>query len=93
MNCPTCLELERTYETGLSEYIEARFSEWFFLCPGVAARKNVDMERTRCELEEHRLVCVSANRTVVPPAREEQVYNPVAWGVPHPADSYRAVGN
>ncbi len=74
MNCPTCQELERTCEAALSEYIEARSSEWFFICPGVAARKNVDMERTRCELEEHRLACVSASRTVVPPARAEQIY-------------------
>lgn len=74
MNCSTCQELERTYEVALSEYIEARCSEWFFLCPRVAARKNVDMERTGYELEEHRLLCVSANRTVVPPARAEQVY-------------------
>jgi hypothetical protein len=59
MNCPTCFELERTYEAALSEYIEARSSEWFFLCPDVAARKNVDMERMRYELEEHRLdACV-----------------------------------
>ena len=74
MNCPTCQELERTYEAALSEYIEARSSEWFFLCPGVAARKNVDMERMRYDLEEHRLVCVFASRTVAPPARAEQVY-------------------
>ena len=74
MNCPTCQELERTYEAAFSEYIEARSSEWFFICPGVAARKNVNIERTRYELEEHRLVCIAARRTVAPPARAEQVY-------------------
>jgi hypothetical protein len=74
MNCPTCLELERTYEAALSEYIESRSSEWFFICPGVAARKNVDMERTKYELEEHGLVCVSASRKLAPLATAEQVY-------------------
>ena len=74
MNCPTCQELERTYEAALSEYIEARSSEWCSICPGVAARKNVDMERTKSELEEHSLLCVFASKTVVPPARAEQVY-------------------
>jgi hypothetical protein len=41
--------LERAYETALNEYIEARSSEWFFICSDVAARKKVEMERTRCE--------------------------------------------
>ena len=74
MNCPACQELERTYEAVLSEYIDARSSEWFFICPGIAAQRNVDMERTRYELEEHKLVCVSASGRVVPHARAEQVY-------------------
>jgi len=62
MNCPRCRDLERAYKVGLSEYIEARSSAWFRVCAKLAARKNVEMERARYEVEEHRLVCVSAVR-------------------------------
>jgi len=74
MNCPTCQDLERAHEAAFIEYMEARSSAWFSVSSDVAAHKNVDMQRTRYELEEHRLVCVSASRTVAPPARAEQVY-------------------
>jgi predicted PolB exonuclease-like 3'-5' exonuclease len=60
MDCPICRDLKRTYEVGLSEYIEARSSACFQVSKRLAARKNVDMERARYELEEHRFVCVSA---------------------------------
>jgi hypothetical protein len=66
MNCLICRNLERGYETALSEYIEACSSASFYVCSDVAARKNVDMERTKYELEEHSLVCISASTTVAP---------------------------
>ena len=66
MNCQICRDLERIYEAALSEYTEARSSAFFQVCLDVAAQKNVDMERARYELEEHRLVCVSAGKTVAP---------------------------
>ena len=62
MDCPICMDLKRAYEAGLSEYIEARSSVCFRACTRLAARKNVEMERARYEVEEHRLVCVSAVR-------------------------------
>ena len=62
MDCPICRDLERAYEAGLSEYIEARSSACFRVCTKLAAQKNVEMERARYELEEHRLLCVSAVR-------------------------------
>jgi hypothetical protein len=74
MNCMICQSLERAYEAAFSEYMEARSSAWFSVSSNVAASKNVDMERTRYELEEHRLVCVSAFRTVPRPAKAERVY-------------------
>jgi hypothetical protein len=67
MNCLTCRELEQAYEAAFSEYAEARASALFRICSNLAARKNVDMERTKSELEEHGLVCVSASTTVAPP--------------------------
>ena len=64
MNCLTCRELEQAYEAALNEYAEARASAFFPIYSNLAARKNVDMERTKSELEEHSLVCVSASKPV-----------------------------
>jgi hypothetical protein len=70
MGCPICRNLERAYETGLSEYIEARSSAYYPVCTKPAAYKKVDMERARYELEEHRLGCVSAGMVhALSPAR------------------------
>jgi len=60
MECSICRSLARAFEAGLSEYIEARTSACYQVSKRFAAKKNVDMERARYELEEHRLVCVSA---------------------------------
>jgi hypothetical protein len=62
MDCPNCRDLKRAYEAWLGEYVEARSSVCFRLCTRLAARKNVEMERARYELEEHRFMCVSAVR-------------------------------
>ena len=60
MGCATCRNLEQAYETGISEYVEARASACYRVCTRLAAQKNVDMERARYELEEHRAVCALA---------------------------------
>lgn len=57
MGCSICGTLERTYEATLSEYIEARSSVRYRMSTVLAAQKNVDMERARYELEEHRRTC------------------------------------
>ena len=62
MDCQICRGLERAFEAGLSEYIEARSSAFFRVCTKLAAYKNVEMERARYALGEHRHVCVSAIR-------------------------------
>jgi len=64
MDCPICRDLTRVFEAGLSEYTKAHSSASFQVSHRSAARKNVDMERARYELEEHRLVCVSAARAL-----------------------------
>jgi hypothetical protein len=64
MGCPICRDLERAYQAGLSEYIEARSSACFQVSKWHAAFKNVEMERAKSDLEEHRLVCVSAIRVL-----------------------------
>lgn len=60
MACSTCRNLERAYEAGISEYAEARASVCYRISSVLAAQKNVDMERARYALEEHRSVCASA---------------------------------
>jgi hypothetical protein len=60
MGCSTCRNLEQAYEAGVTEYAEARASACYRVCTRLAAQKNVDMERARYELEEHRKVCASA---------------------------------
>lgn len=60
MDCLTCRSLERAYGALVSEYAEARASVCYRVSTARAAQKNVDMERARYELEEHRIVCASA---------------------------------
>jgi hypothetical protein len=60
MECLICSSLKRAYEAGLSEYTEARSSATYRFNTELAAFRNVEMERAKSELEEHRLVCVSA---------------------------------
>jgi len=60
MGCSICGTLEQAYEAVLGEYIEARSSVRYRVSTVLAAQKNVDMERARYELEEHRRVCPSS---------------------------------
>ncbi len=60
MGCVVCENLERVFKTKQKEYIEACSAAYYRVSRKFAAYKNVDMERARNELEEHRLVCVSA---------------------------------
>ncbi len=64
MDCLLCRSLEQAYEVERGEYVEARSSASFRVCTELAAQKNVELERARAELEEHRLICVSAVRTL-----------------------------
>jgi hypothetical protein len=65
MGCLICRDMERAIESKHAEYIEARFAPYFRVSTKLAARKKVDLERAKYELEEHKLVCVS---TVKDPA-------------------------
>ncbi len=57
MNCLICKDLERAFKSRWSKYIEARSAAFYRVTTELAAKKNVDMERARNDLEEHRLVC------------------------------------
>jgi len=53
MDCTTCKNLERVLASRRSEYIEARHAAYYRVSTELAARHNVDMERTKSDLEEH----------------------------------------
>jgi hypothetical protein len=55
--CLICENLEAACESRLSEYAEARSAAYYRVSTELAAYKNVEMERAKSELEEHRLVC------------------------------------
>ncbi len=60
MDCLECKNLEEVFESRLSQYIEARSAAYYRVSTKLAAKKNVDMERARNDLEEHQLICGSA---------------------------------
>ena len=59
MDCLICKDLERALESRPSAYIEARAAAYYRVSTELAAKKNVDMERAKSDLEEHQLVCVA----------------------------------
>jgi len=60
MGCLECKNLVQAFESRLSQYIDARTAAYYRVTTELAAKKNVDMERARNDLEQHQLVCVSA---------------------------------
>lgn len=60
MYCRLCENLERALATTQSEYIEASSLAYHMVSKKFAAYKNVEMERARAELQEHRMVCLAA---------------------------------
>jgi hypothetical protein len=61
MACVICEDLERVVECRRSNYLEALSSAYYRVSTQVAAHKNVDMERAKNDLEEHKLACVAAS--------------------------------
>jgi hypothetical protein len=57
-NCRICKDLEELCESKLTEYVEARSDAYYQVSTELAAYKNVEMERAKSELEEHRFVCL-----------------------------------
>ncbi len=60
MDCLECKNLEGVFESRVSKYIEARSAAYYRVSTELAAKKNVDMERARNDLEEHKLICIPA---------------------------------
>jgi hypothetical protein len=59
MDCVKCRELKRVFELRLTQYVEARASAYYRVSTDLAARRNVDMERSKNDWEEHQMVCAS----------------------------------
>ena len=57
MNCLQCKGLIQVFELELAGYVKARVAPFYRISTEVAARKQVDMERARYDLEEHQLIC------------------------------------
>jgi len=65
MDCLRCMDLEQVFEFKLSKYSEARSAAFYQVSTELAARKKVDMERARNDLEEHQLICLAVPRQPV----------------------------
>jgi hypothetical protein len=57
ITCLQCKELTRVFEFKLAGYVKARAAPFYRVSTELAAIKQVDMERAKSELEEHRLAC------------------------------------
>jgi len=55
MDCLECKKLEDAFKSKLGLYIEARSAAYYRVSTELAAKKNVDMERARNNMKEHRL--------------------------------------
>ncbi len=60
MDCLECKNLEDVFESRVSKYNEARSAAYYRVSTELAAKKNVDMERARNDLEEHKSICIPA---------------------------------
>jgi len=72
MACVICKDLERVFELRRSNYLEALSAAYYRVSVQVAAHKDVEMERAKNDLEEHRLACVDAAATSAPPLANEK---------------------
>ena len=71
MACVICKDLERVLELRRTNYLEALSCAYYRVSTQVAAHKNVDMERAKNGLEEHRAVCLDAATGSAPPPANE----------------------
>jgi hypothetical protein len=65
MDCRKCTNLEHALAFRLREYSEAHSAPFYRISTMLAAKKEVDMERARYDLEEHQLICVSRDSLIL----------------------------
>ena len=66
MSCSICSNLENLFEARRIEYLSALCAPYYLVSKRFAAYKNVELERARNELEEHRSVCSFAFSVAAP---------------------------
>jgi len=57
MDCMDCKNLLSVFELAMARYVDARSSSFYRVSTDHAAKRQVDMERAKSDLEEHSLVC------------------------------------
>ena len=60
MDCLECKDLGRHFDEMQARYEAARTSAYYRVCTELAAKREVDMERAKSALAEHREVCAMA---------------------------------
>jgi len=56
-NCPECESLNQIFESRLTGYLAARAAVLYQISTEFAAKQQVDMERAKNDMEEHRSIC------------------------------------
>ena len=71
MHCQVCENLKLALKARTREYVEASSDAYSRATNRFAAYVNVEMERARTELQEHRMVCLYAsNDSAFPPVAD-----------------------
>jgi hypothetical protein len=70
MDCLECRNLDRTFQRKLAMYLAARSAPFCQVSTKIAARKRVDMERAKNDMEEHLLACPFAVKASGPEKAE-----------------------
>lgn len=75
MACLQCKDLERYFDEMQARYEAARTSAYYRVCTELGAKREVDMERAKSALDEHREVCATAvaEQLLTPKRRSENV--------------------
>lgn len=61
LDCPQCRDLDRVFRCQLTRYVEACSAAFYRVSTEFAAKRQVDMERAKNDMEEHLLICVCAH--------------------------------
>ena len=60
VDCPICKDLDRALNLTLASYMAARTAAYYRVCTDIAAKREVDVERAKIDLQEHQIACASA---------------------------------
>jgi hypothetical protein len=60
MSCAVCTDLKRVLESANTDHGVALLAPFYLVSTEIAAKTQVDMERAKSALSEHRLYCPSA---------------------------------